>query len=136
MAPRVLLVSPVADHRNQYATFLRFARFDVAEAVECDGVGQVVSERPDVVVVDLAQTCAEECLNLTRRLREDERTKELPVIVLATHRGPDVEERAERAGVDRVLPAPCPPEALACEVRRVMAARRRQSFHRVLRRRS
>lgn len=127
-APCVLIVRRINDDR-EYSNDLRAARFDVAEVVDHEGISGVLRAQPDVVVVDLGQSeWFEDGTDLAQRLRQDERTKDVPILLLSRSITPEDEERAERAGADRVLPKPCPPEVLACEVRRVIAARRRQSF--------
>jgi CheY-like chemotaxis protein len=129
VATRVLLVSRPADQRNQYVTYLRSAGFRVAEVVECDCVQQLIQDRPDILVIDLGRSeGSEDGIDLTNRVRQDESTEDWPVIVLLASLGRDDEDRAVRADVDCVLEKPCPPEVLACEVRRVLAARRRRSF--------
>lgn len=129
-SPRVLLISSVADECERPFTFLRQANVDVSKSVNGNPVEDAIQVRADAVVLDVCQPgCALDAVALTCRLRQDDRTRELAIIVLSEAVGVQEEERFERARADRVLPRRCLPEVVVCEVRRVIAARRRRAFH-------
>jgi len=77
---------------------------------------------PDVVVSDLTLQ-GSSGLDLMRRLREDARTRHMGIIVLTG--SADAKQAADEAGCDRFLLKPCLLEALAQEIRDVIAKRRR-----------
>ena len=58
-------------------------------------------------------------VELVRRLREDERTKEKPVIVRTACAFDPDQSRAFSAGCDVFLPKPCLPESLVGETERL-----------------
>ena len=106
-----------------YAEYLTFQGFDVLEAD--DGVQAVAAARreiPDVVVMDVGLPKIDG-LEATKILRGDPATSGLLVIALSGH-GPDTEERATAAGVDRYVRKPCLPNVLAEHLRTLLRARR------------
>lgn len=108
----VLLVEDHADSRQMYAEFLRM-QFTVVEAGDGVNALEVMEEtRPDVVVTDLALPRMDG-FELVRRMKADERLRDVPVIALSGFSGREHEERARQAGTSRVLQKPCLPDDLA-----------------------
>lgn len=108
----VLLVEDHADSRQMYAEFLRM-QFIVVEAADGVNALEVMEEtRPDVVVTDLALPRMDG-FELVRRMKADERLRDVPVIALSGFSGRDHEERARQAGTSVVLQKPCLPDDLA-----------------------
>ena len=125
MPPHVLVLG-TPDERHSCAARLRrsyhnvsaglWHRLDAAVPVDVDVIVLAFSQSSSIVDV------------LIRRLRQDERTRDLPIILLADLADGEDEEPSERDGADRVLPKHWPMEVLAYEIRRVIAARRRRMF--------
>jgi CheY-like chemotaxis protein len=108
----VLLVEDHADSRQMYAEFLRM-QFTVVEAGDGINALEVMAKtRPDVVVTDLALPRMDG-FELVRRMKADERLRDVPVIALSGFSGADHEERAREAGSSVVLQKPCLPDDLA-----------------------
>ena len=108
----VLLVEDHADSRQMYAEFLRL-QFTVVEAGDGINALEVMEQsRPDVVVTDLALPRMDG-FELVRRMKADERLRDVPVIALSGFSGADHEERARQAGSSVVLQKPCLPDDLA-----------------------
>jgi CheY-like chemotaxis protein len=64
---------------------------------------------------------------LTRRLKQDARTRDVPVLAVTGYAAfASDPERARRAGCDAVLSKPCSPEDLEAAVRGLMHERSRQ----------
>ena len=121
--PLVLLVEDQSDLRQLYAQELAFSGFDVIEAENGeDAIARTSSDAPDVVLMDLSLPVIDGW-EATRRLKSDSRTAHIPIVALTAHDGSGELQRATRAGCDRFVPKPCPPDALITEVRRVLAAR-------------
>jgi CheY-like chemotaxis protein len=59
----------------------------------------------------------------TRRLKQDERTREIPIIALTAHALASAHEKAVEMGCDAVVTKPCIPKDLEAEVRRQLALR-------------
>ena len=56
----------------------------------------------------------------TRRLKEDQRTRHIPVVALTGHALAGHAEGAREAGCDAFVTKPCLPDALVAEIRRLL----------------
>jgi len=126
--PLVLLVEDDQSGREMYATALEMGHFRVAQAHNgLQALDKARELRPDVIVTDLALPGIDG-LELARRLRQDERTRAIPIIGVTGYTGFVKEpDRATRAGCDRILIKPCPPDDLQAEIIRLLAAKAGQT---------
>jgi two-component system cell cycle response regulator DivK len=113
----VLLVDDCSDTRELYAEYLELSGFGVKEAG--DGMAAVAEAArvvPDVVVLDMSMPGmgGDE---VVRRLRADERTRRIPVVMVSGYEP----ERLGQAGFDAFLPKPCDPERLISVIRDLTA---------------
>jgi len=120
-SPCVLLVNDFADEREMYAEGFRAYGYRPLSASTAETAYTVVEgAHPSVVITDIALGGAWNGVDLTRRLKADERTRELPVIVLTARFYQRDREDAVHAGCDLFLKKPCLPESLAQEVRALL----------------
>src|SRR5688572_2586099 len=123
-SPLVLIVDDHADSCVMYAEALGFMGFQpITEATGEDGFERACDLHPEVVVADVMLPGISG-LELTRRLRDDDRTKGAAIIVLTGRTFGSDEQQATAAGCDRFLLKPCLPDELAQEIRSVLSARR------------
>jgi CheY-like chemotaxis protein len=121
--PLVLVVDDVPDGREICAEYLAFRGYGVATAEDGqEALDKTSSLLPDVILMDLSLPGIDGW-EATRRLKQDERTKHIPVIALTAHALPSAHERARAAGCDAVVTKPVLPEDLVLEVQRQLAAR-------------
>jgi two-component system, cell cycle response regulator DivK len=122
-SPVVLIVDDHEDSLAMYSFGLLAMGFQplTAETAE-DAFLRACQFHPDVVVADVTLP-GSSGLDLTRRLREDARTRDAGIIVLTGHAGASVKQQADDAGCDRFVLKPCLPDALACEIRDVLTER-------------
>jgi CheY-like chemotaxis protein len=108
MAPRVLLVEDDRDTREMYSTYLSYSGLRVTEARtgRC-ALEQARRDAPDVVVTDIAMP-EMDGLELSRRLRADSTTCDVPIIAVSGQ----VTERVRQSAADVVLEKPCEPDRL------------------------
>jgi CheY-like chemotaxis protein len=119
----VLLVEDHADSRQMYAEFLRM-QFTVVEAGDGINALELMQQtRPDVVVTDLALPRMDG-FELVRRMKADERLRDVPVIALSGFSGGEHEARAMQAGSSLVLQKPCLPDDLARAIARAARGRK------------
>jgi CheY-like chemotaxis protein len=119
-SPLVLLVDDYADNREAYALYLRFKGYRVEEA----GDGRQALEKafanpPALIVMDLSLPGLDGW-EATRTLKQDERTRGVPVIALTGHALEGQSEMARAAGCDGFITKPCEPSTLEAEIRRVL----------------
>lgn len=125
--PSVLLVEDDLDGRRLYAEWLTGAGFRVAEAHNgLQALERALDSRPDVVVTDL-NIPGIDGFELTRRLKQDARTRDIPVLAVTGYAAFAADPgRARRAGCDAVLPKPCSPDDLETAIRSLIRERSRQ----------
>lgn len=106
--PHVLLVEDDRDTREMYSEFLSYSGLEVTSARTGHGALESVRHhRPDIVVTDLAMP-GMDGRELSRQLRSDLATSDLPIIAVSGQLSPG--ERI--AGADVTLEKPCEPDRL------------------------
>ena len=118
MANSILLVEDNEDNRIIYATALRYAGYEVYEAITgTEGVEQARLQQPDLVLMDISVPELDGW-EATAILKADPTTKHIPVIAVTAHALPGDEERSLEAGCDGYLAKPIPPAMLIAEIDR------------------
>ena len=119
----VLVVEDYQDAREMYAAYLQFSGYRVAEAANgIEAIEKTLELMPDIILMDLALPKMDGW-EATRRLKSDERTKDIPVVALTGHALAGYAESARQAGCDSFVTKPCLPDALVAEIKRMLAAR-------------
>jgi two-component system, cell cycle response regulator DivK len=114
----VLLVEDNEDNRIIYATALRYAGYNVIEAVTgTEGVYEARTRQPDLVLMDISVPELDGW-EATAILKADPTTKHIPIVAVTAHALPGDRERSVAAGCDGYLAKPIPPAALIAEVDR------------------
>lgn len=120
---RILVVDDDRDTREMYCESLRVQGFDASTAASAeDALATIRDAPPAVVVTDLRFKGQMDGVDLARRLRSDDRTKSVRIIMLTGAAFGEERERAEASGCDRFLLKPCLPATLASEIRRLTVA--------------
>lgn len=123
----VLLVDDYPDNRDIYAQFLIYSGLRVEEADNGhQALDKAFTLRPDVIVMDLSLPGLDGW-EATRRLKQDPRTRDIPVIALTGHALAGDSEGAFDAGCDAFITKPCLPERLLDEIRAIVPAARSRS---------
>jgi two-component system cell cycle response regulator DivK len=118
----VLLVDDYPDNRDIYVQFLTYSGLRVEEAENGhQALEKAFTLRPDVIVMDLSLPGLDGW-EATRRLKQDPRTREIPVIALTGHALAGHSKGALDAGCDVFITKPCLPERLLDEIRAILAA--------------
>ena len=87
-----------------------------------DAVDKALALQPDVIFMDVSLPVFDGW-EATRRLRADERTKKIPVVMLTAFGLESARAHVVEAGFDGMLSKPCKPEEIHAEVDRVLACR-------------
>ena len=116
--PNVLLVEDDSAGRRMYAEWLTDAGFDVQQAHNgLQALERALELVPDVVVTDL-NIPGIDGFELTRRLKHEPRTRNVPVVAVTGYAAFQADPgRAIRAGCDAVLEKPCSPDELESAIR-------------------
>jgi CheY-like chemotaxis protein len=118
---RILLVEDNEDNRIVYATILRHHGFRVTEAFDgAEALAKVDAERPDLVLLDISLPHIDGW-EVSRQLRAQGTTRDIPIVALTAHALPGDRQRASDEGFDGYLAKPCEPRAVLAEVRRLLA---------------
>lgn len=122
-AHTVLLVQHDEDNRDMYAEFLRHKGFTtLSVSTGTEALRAAPKADADVIVTGIMLGADMDGLELIEELRNDERVRRTPIIVLTACAWRSERERAERAGCDAFLSKPCAPDELVRAISRVLAA--------------
>ena len=113
----VLIVDDFKDNREMYEYFLSEKGFRVSLAANGqEAVDKTFELRPDLVVMDLSLPVMSG-IEATRRIKADERTRHIPVVILSGH---EISGLADEVGCEGVLVKPCLPTILIAEISRIL----------------
>ena len=121
--PLVLLVEDDDTLRDLFAAELASAGFMVLEAPDgATGIEKAFQFGPHAVVLDLMLPGIDG-FKVARRLRTDDRTRDVAIVALTALTSEKMRELALAAGCDTFLSKPVLPAALAGELVRLLASR-------------
>ncbi len=111
-APLVLVVDDHRDNRELVVELLDWGGLRTCEARSGhEALQRALEDLPDLVLLDLEMPGLDGW-EVSRRLRQDPRTRELRVLALTAHVQQSYLDRAREAGCDGVLIKPIDPEEL------------------------
>lgn len=118
---RIVVADDEAHIRHIVSTKLQNAGFEVLPAADGEEALELcLAERPALLITDY-QMPVLTGLELVQRLRQDERTRDLPVVLL-TARGSDLEPSEADTGIAVFMSKPFSPRELLERVRGLIAA--------------
>jgi two-component system, cell cycle response regulator DivK len=116
----ILLVEDDAETRLAYRALLEHAGWSVHEASDGEQALRMVdSALPRVAVIDISIPGVDGW-EMTRRLKLDERTREVPVLLVTGHALDEDRQRARDLGCSGYLVKPVPPSRFVEEVERLV----------------
>jgi two-component system cell cycle response regulator DivK len=116
----VLVVDDFADNREMYSEYLSFCGYAVIEAKNGkEAIESAQANLPDIIIMDLSLPVMDGW-EATRRLKADERTRNIPVVALTGHALAGHSQGAREAGCDSFLAKPCLPDQLVAEIKRML----------------
>lgn len=118
---RVLLVDDDDDSRELYAAWFTAGGYEVLQAEHgAEAIETTLRRKPDLIVMDLEMPVMGG-LEAIRRLRADDRTSAIPIVVLSANAIVD-HTSAEEAGCRTCLVKPCAIDVLESVVRAILDA--------------
>lgn len=113
----VLIVDDSLHTREMYTEYLTYRGLGVVSAADAEsGLALARALRPDAIVMDLAMPGLNG-ITATHRLKQDARTRRIPVLVLTGYAFRAIQHGALEAGADAFLTKPCLPEDLEARIR-------------------
>ena len=120
MKQSVLVVDDEPQARSMMRLILVRAGFDVLEAKDgYEALDEVARQIPDLMILDIMMPGIDG-FYVCQRLREDDRTSDLPIIVLSAKTDADSIERGKEVGATMYLTKPVSPGELTRHVREVI----------------
>lgn len=117
---RILLVEDEAAIREMTAMALERAGFEVQEAEDAPQAERVVSDNlPDLILMDWMLP-GSSGVELARRFRRDEYTREVPIIMLTARSEEDDRIRGLESGADDYVTKPFSPRELIARIKAVL----------------
>lgn len=117
---RVLIVDDEAPIREMIAVALEMAGYDCLEAESANAAhGLIVDDKPDMVLLDWMMPGASG-IEFARRLRKDETTADIPIIMLTAKGDEDNKIKGLEAGVDDYITKPFSPRELVARLKAVL----------------
>lgn len=120
---RIVVADDEAHIRHIVTMKLQNAGFDVVNAADGEEAWELcLAEKPDILITDFQMPLLSG-LDLCKRLRTDERTRDIPAVML-TARGFDLDDsEAQDSGIVAVMSKPFSPREMLDKVKEVLAAR-------------
>ncbi|MFP2929357.1 response regulator [Pyxidicoccus sp. 3LG] len=117
---RVLVVDDFDDAREMYAEYLEFVGFEVDTARNgVEAVEKAQDGDPDIILMDLSLPIMDGW-EATRLIKQDARTRDIPVMALTGHVLAGNAEHAREAGADEFVAKPCLPQDLENKIRNML----------------
>lgn len=114
----VLLLHQYDDAREMYLEYLQHLNVHAVGVTSADAALQLAAQA-DVVITGICLKGNMNGIQLIEQLRQDETTRDTPVIILTASVLPAHRREAERAGCNSFLLLPCSPQRLLNEIRLV-----------------
>ena len=122
-APTVLIADDDPDIRELVAYRMRRSGYAVLEASDGEEALQVATENdPDLAILDVMMPRLDG-FEVTRRLRDQEKTARIPIILLTARAQDSDVARGFGAGADDYLRKPFSPQELAMRVQAILGRR-------------
>lgn len=116
----ILLVEDNEDSRTVYRTMLEYVGFDVIETENGEEAVRLATEHlPDLVLMDISIPGIDGWTAM-ERIRDDPRTREIPIVAVTAHPLSDHRDRVEELACAGYLTKPCAPRRLLQEVERIV----------------
>lgn len=119
----ILIVEDDPAAQYIFDTALRHAGYRTVVAPDSDSVLNRLDElEADLIIMDLGLPGAVDGFDLTALLRQDPRTRDIPILVITVFAFEDDARRAREAGCTSFITKPVEPRAVLAEIERLLGA--------------
>ena len=123
MKRKILVVEDNEDNLQVVCDELEYAGYEVVSAGDGEeAIQKTLAERPDLILMDISIPIIDGW-EVTRRLKADPKTGNIPIIALTAHAMAGDDEKAKAAGCDGYIAKPCTPDVVAAMVGRFFPGR-------------
>lgn len=120
---KILIVDDNEDSRDLVVKALRQSGYVIVQAIDGEeALAKAFSERPDLILMDRSLPKIDG-LEVTRRLRQDETFKEVPIVAITAHAMRGDREKAFAAGCDDYIAKPINVRTLPGQVQSYLEGR-------------
>jgi PAS domain S-box-containing protein len=120
-SPRIVIAESDADMRLYLDGLLQDWGFDTVPVADAEAaLAACLTEQPALLLSDMSSPGVDG-LDLTRRLRADERTAALPIMILSQRAGEDARIKGYQAGADEYMEKPFAARELIARIENVVA---------------
>ena len=122
--PKILVVDDEEHIVMILKDSLEFSGFQVVTALDGQEALEVVAkENPELVVLDIGMPKMDGW-EVCRRLKSDEKTKDIPVIILTAYAQTSDQKKGAQLGADRFITKPCDLTYLVEEINTLLSKRK------------
>jgi DNA-binding response OmpR family regulator len=116
----VLVVEDLKDQAELWSDVCAEAGLNaMTAATGVQGYRRALDSQPVIILLDLMLPDIDGW-EVCRRLKTDDRTKHIPIVILTARDEPQGPRRATKAGCAAYLKKPCPPTELVAVIKRVL----------------
>jgi chemosensory pili system protein ChpA (sensor histidine kinase/response regulator) len=118
--PLCFVVDDHVDTREGFAEYLRQSGFEVRTAADAFELRSLLAASTPAAVLMDVQMPRVDGWTLTREIKENERTRNVRVLVVSAAVGEGLRDAADAAGADVLLDKPCDPQRIVVELTRLL----------------
>ena len=123
--PRILVVEDDLTNLEIIVRFLKISQFEVVTAGNGpEGVALALSEKPDLILMDLGLPNPEDGLEATRQIRAQAGTESIPIIAFTARSMAQDKEKARAAGCNDFESKPVDFKRLRVKIQQCLASPR------------
>lgn len=123
--PKILVVDDEEHIIMILKDSLEFSGFQVTTALDGqEALERVANDRPELIVLDIGMPKLDGW-EVCRRLKSDDKTKDIPIIILTAYAQTSDQRKGQQLGADRFITKPCDLAYLVEEINSLIAKKKK-----------
>ena len=120
MPKKILIIEDEKDFVDTLSFSLKSYGFEVADALDgVSGIEKAKTEKPDLIILDLMMP-GMDGYEVAKRLKADDSTSRIPIIVLTAAVSPDLEQKVFQLHATDCVTKPCDLEELIDKIKKAL----------------